>query len=67
MLPYVGGFLGYADATGQDSNTSSFGAQGGVKYFFNQNVAGFGELRWRNIDGGNDQTGLFLGLSVFFK
>jgi hypothetical protein len=66
MLPYVGGFLGYADAGGA-ANTSSFGAQGGVKYFFNPNVATFGELRWRNIDGGSDQTGLFFGLSVFFK
>jgi outer membrane protease len=66
LLPYVGGFVGYTDATGADSN-AAFGAQGGAKYFFNQNVAGFAELRWRSIDDGSDQTGIFLGLSVFFK
>lgn len=66
LLPYVGGFLGYTDSTAGDS-TTAVGAQGGAKYFFNENVAGFAELRWRNIDDSSDQTGVFLGLSVFFK
>lgn len=66
LLPYVGGFVGMSDSSSGDS-TASFGAQGGAKYFFNQNVAGFAELRWRDVDDGTDQTGVFLGLSVFFK
>jgi Outer membrane protein beta-barrel domain len=63
-LPYVGLFGGYADATDRDSETL-WGAQGGAKYFFNKNVAGFGELRYRKL-GDEDDTTLFFGLSVFF-
>ena len=66
LLPYVGGFVGVTDSSSGKSR-SSFGAQGGAKYFFNPNVAGFAELRWRNIEASSDQTGVFLGLSVFFK
>ncbi len=66
LLPYVGLFAGMTDSSSGTTN-SSLGAQGGAKYFFNPNVAGFAELRWRNVDRGSDQTGVFFGLSVFFK
>ena len=65
-LPYVGLFAGYADGTNVDSS-GSWGAQAGAKYFFNPNVAGFMELRWRDLQHGDNQTGLFFGLSVFFR
>ena len=65
-LPYVGGFAGVADGTNL-SSSFSWGAQGGAKYFFNPNVAGFGELRWRDLEKGNNQLGLFFGLSIFFR
>ena len=65
-LPYVGLFAGYAGGKDLDS-AFSWGAQGGAKYFFNPNVAGFGELRWRDLQKGNDQLGLFFGLSIFFR
>jgi hypothetical protein len=65
-LPYVGLFAGLSGAKGI-STSGSWGAQGGTKYFFNPNVAGFAELRYRDIQGGDDQTGIFLGLSVFFR
>jgi hypothetical protein len=58
-LPYVGLFAGYADGTNVDSS-GSWGAQAGAKYFFNPNVAGFMELRWRDLQHGDNQTGLFL-------
>jgi outer membrane protein W len=64
LLPYVGLFGGYADATDQDSSTS-WGGQAGAKYFFNQNVAGFGELQYRK-EGDEDDTRLFFGLAIFF-
>lgn len=65
-LPYVGLFGGLAGARGV-STSSAWGAQGGAKYFFNPNVAGFAELRWRDLEGGDDQTGIFFGLSIFFR
>jgi hypothetical protein len=65
-LPYVGLFAGVADGTDRDSSFS-WGAQGGAKYFFNPNVAGFGELRWRDLEKGDNQSGLFFGLSIFFR
>lgn len=64
-LPYAGLFAGVADGTNLD-NSFSWGAQGGAKYFFNKNVAGFGELRWRDLEKGEDQLGIFFGLSIFF-
>lgn len=63
-LPYVGLFGGYAEVRDEDS--TSWGAQGGVKYFFNQNVAGFGELRWRDREDADDQTQAIFGLAIFF-
>jgi Outer membrane protein beta-barrel domain len=66
LLPYVGAFAGVADASGVDAS-NSWGAQGGVKYFFNPSVAGFGELRWRDIEDADDQLGVFFGLSIFFR
>jgi hypothetical protein len=65
-LPYAGLFTGYADASNADGS-ASWGAQGGAKYFFNPNVAGFAELRWRDLQDSDDQLGLFLGLSIFFR
>jgi opacity protein-like surface antigen len=65
-LPYVGLFAGSAGGSGLD-NSFSWGAQGGAKYFFNPNVAAFGELRWRDLQKGDNQTGLFFGLSIFFR
>jgi hypothetical protein len=65
-LPYIGLFGGYFDAKNADSSTS-WGAQGGVKYFFNQNVAGFGEVRWRDREDTDDSTNLVLGLAIFFR
>ena len=64
-LPYAGLFAGVADGTNLD-NSFSWGAQGGAKYFFNKSVAGFGELRWRDLEKGDDQLGIFFGLSIFF-
>ena len=65
-LPYVGLFAGYAEGSGVDGS-GSWGAQGGAKYFFNPNVAGFGELRWRDLEKGDDKLGIFFGLSIFFR
>jgi opacity protein-like surface antigen len=66
VLPYAGLFLGVSGGSGIDSSTS-WGAQGGAKYFFNPNVAGFAELRWRDLEESDDQFGIFFGLSVFFR
>jgi hypothetical protein len=66
LLPYVGAFAGLSDTTGGDSSTS-LGVQGGVKYFFNRNVAAFAEARWRDVEDSDDQTGIFVGISVFLK
>jgi len=66
VLPYVGLFLGAAGGSDIDSSTS-WGAQGGAKYFFNPNVAGFAELRWRDLEKSDDSLGIFVGLSVFFR
>jgi len=65
-LPYAGLFAGVADGSNL-SSSFSWGAQGGAKYFFNPNVAGFGELRWRDLEKGDHQLGLFFGLSIFFR
>ena len=65
-LPYVGLFGGVADGSGM-SSSGSWGAQGGAKYFFNPNVAGFAELRWRDLESSDEQLGIFFGLSVFFR
>ena len=51
---------------GSDIDSSvAWGAQGGAKYFFNPNVAGFAELRWRDLEDSDEQLGIFVGLSVF--
>ena len=65
-LPYAGLFAGVAGGSDIDSS-ASWGAQGGAKYFFNQNVAGFAELRWRDLENSDEQLGIFVGLSVFFR
>ncbi len=66
LLPYVGAFAGVSKVLGGDTWTS-LGVQAGAKYFFNPNVAGFAEYRFRSFQFGSDQTGLFTGLSIFFK
>ena len=65
-LPYAGLFVGLTDGSNAESSLS-WGAQGGAKYFFNPNVAGFAELRWRDLEDSDDQLGIFVGLSVFFR
>lgn len=68
LLPYLGVFAGIADNGGGNSNLTSLGAQGGVKYFFNPNVALDAEVRYRSVNhGGGDNTDLILGLSTFFR
>jgi hypothetical protein len=49
------------------SSSFAWGAQGGAKYFFNPNGAGFAELRWRDVEDNQDQLGIFFRLSVFFR
>ena len=66
LLPYAGLFAGVAGGSDIDSSVA-WGAQGGAKYFFNPNVAGFAELRWRDLEDSDEQLGIFVGLSVFFR
>jgi hypothetical protein len=65
-LPYAGLFVGVSGGSDIDSS-GAWGAQGGAKYFFNPNVAGFAELRWRDLEDSDEQLGIFVGLSVFFR
>lgn len=65
-LPYIGAFVGYAKPSG-DSGTTSLGAQAGVKYFFNPNVAFKAELEYRSARHGDSNTALVFGLSTFFR
>lgn len=64
LLPYVGLFAGYSH---KDSGDGSLGAQAGVKYFFNPNVALSGEYQYRSTHSGNGTNQIVLGLSTFFR
>lgn len=63
LLPFVGLFAGYSHNTSSDA---SLGAQGGVKYFFNPNVAGDLEYDYRSTRHGNGTNEILLGFSTFF-
>jgi hypothetical protein len=63
LLPYVGIFAGYAHQYG--SNTS-VGAQAGVKYFFNPDVAGTLEYDYRSTQHSSGTNTILLGFSTFF-
>ncbi len=64
LLPYAGIFAGYSHK--EDSN-GSLGAQAGVKYFLNPNVALSGEYQYRSTRHGNGTNQIVLGLSTFFR
>lgn len=64
LLPYLGVFAGYSH---QDDSNASVGAQAGVKYFLNPNVALTGEVQYRSTRHGGGNTALLLGLSTFFR
>lgn len=64
LLPYVGVFAGYSHKDGSDG---SLGAQAGVKYFLNPNVAVTGEYQYRSTKDGNGTNQILLGFSTFFK
>lgn len=64
LLPYVGIFAGYSH---KEDSDGSLGAQAGVKYFFNPNVALSGEYQYRSTRHGNGTNQIVLGLSTFFR
>ena len=63
LVPYVGVFAGYSH---KEQGDGSLGAQAGVKYFFNPNVALTGEYQYRSTRHGNGTNQIVLGLSTFF-
>lgn len=63
LLPYVGVFAGYSH---KESSSASLGAQAGVKYFLNPNVAATVEYQYRSTNHGNGTNQIVLGLSTFF-
>jgi opacity protein-like surface antigen len=63
LVPYVGVFAGYSH---KEESDASLGAQAGVKYFFNPNVAVTGEYQYRSTRHGNGSNQIVLGLSTFF-
>ena len=65
VLPYVGLTIGYAHASSDDN--FAYGAQAGVKYFLNTNVAAKAELQYLQYSGnGSDHNlGINLGLAVY--
>lgn len=64
LLPYLGIFAGYSH---KDESDGSLGAQGGVKYFFNPNVAGTIEYQYRSTRHGAGINQIILGFSTFFR
>ena len=68
LLPYVGVFVGLSDGDGTDS-TTSYGVQGGAKYFINSSVAFTGALVYRATDSDNsdDEFGLQFGLAIYLR
>lgn len=67
VLPYVGLTLGYAHASGD--NSLAYGAQAGVKYFLNTNVAARAELQYLKYSqsGAGHTLGINLGLAVYLR
>jgi hypothetical protein len=66
VLPFVGIFLGYTDGDQADGDIS-YGLQGGVKYFLNNNVSFNASLVYRNLEDADDTWGLFFGLSTYLR
>jgi opacity protein-like surface antigen len=64
LVPYVGVFAGYSHKQESDA---SLGAQAGVKYFLNPNVALTGEYQYRSTRHGNGTNQIIFGLSTFFR
>lgn len=64
LLPYLGVFAGYSHV---HDDSASVGAQGGVKYFFNPNIALNAELNYRAARHSSGTSNLVLGLSTFFR
>lgn len=64
LLPYVGVFAGYSH---QHESNASLGAQAGVKYFLNPNVAATAEYQYRSTRHSNGTSEIVLGLSTFFR
>ncbi|MBW3625314.1 MAG: hypothetical protein KY468_18105 [Armatimonadetes bacterium] len=62
VIPYVGLALGSGFG---DIDGTVWGVHGGAKWFMNPNVALTGELRWRDFSGGDNNTSLNFGVSVF--
>lgn len=66
LLPYVGVFLGFTGGDGDDG--TSYGVQGGAKYFINSSVAAFAELNYRdNSESDDNNFGLLFGLAIYLR
>ena len=69
-LPFAGVFIGFSSGDGDD--TTSYGIQGGVKHFLNNNVSLNAALVYRKHDediapGKDHDFGLQFGLSVYLR
>ncbi len=64
LLPYLGLFLGYSHV---HDDSASVGGQGGVKYFFNPNIAVNVEVDYRAARHSSGTSNLILGFSTFFR
>ncbi len=64
LLPYIGLFGGYSH---KEDSALSGGAQAGLKYFLNPNVAVSGEYQYRSTRHGSGTNQIVLGLSTFFR
>lgn len=64
LLPYLGVFAGYSHV---HDDSASVGGQGGVKYFFNPNIALNVELNYRAARHSSGTSNLILGFSTFFR
>ncbi len=64
LVPYVGLFAGYSH---KDDSALSGGAQAGVKYFLNPNVALTAEYQYRSTHHGNGTNQVIFGFSTFFR
>ncbi len=64
LLPYLGVFVGYSHV---NDSSASVGGQGGVKYFFNPNIALNLEADYRAARHSSGTSNLILGFSTFFR
>jgi len=67
LLPYIGAFIGFSDSGGD--NSTSYGVEGGVKYFINSSVAFTAALVYRDHDDRDVDNDIFIdfGLSIFLR